>query len=450
MMTHTLKGTWRLLALTPLLVFLGRGLGPRTIASGLLYVFGWLMLRVALARDPNGQALKSFGQSTVARVLGVGVLLLFQVVGLAVSGEVALDLLLVLAAGFFLLWAVCRTGEALTKAVENFLTLTAAVALFLIVGEIFFRLPLMVARTGGNTPGIERWAQKHYDYLWKGHPLDVRSLHLDKAKPAGAFRVLTLGDSRTWGDKIPRTQNVWPFVLERLLQRQDRPLQVVNLAVCGFTTVNEAEMLEREGWSYKPDLIILQFYINDTLPSGPNFSRKGEEWHFRTRPLLPVLHPTLDGHSYFYSYLNARFGLWQVKRFYPDGYAPLFADNFAGWQACKDAIRRMAEQAQQRNVPMMMVLFPAFEPSSKMDDASYPHVGIYRKVKAAAEGMGLPVLDVRPAYARFGRIGRTWWALPCDPHPNVEAHRIIAQTIDEKLKALGWIPSVSAGKTTPQ
>jgi lysophospholipase L1-like esterase len=435
MLTRTLKVFWAGMALTPLLVFLYHGTGIRLIAAGFLYVFGGALLWIALARDPHAEGLRVFGQSAQARWAGAGVLLLFQV-GIMVNGRAMLIVSLLCAVGFFAVWAWCRTAEALTKTVENLLLMSASLGFMLVLGEVVFRLPPIVARTGGNTPGMERWEQKNYELGAIGGRF--RSQHLSTKKPAGVFRFLTLGDSYTWGDKIPRIQDTWPHVLERLLNKKDRPVQVINLGLCGFTTVNEAEVLERKGWSFNPDLVILEFTLNDTLPSGPNYEHVGEEWYFRTLPLLPFMHRTLDRCSYFYSFLNSRFQSIQIERRYSDGVAPLFADNFDGWKACQNAIRNMAQQARKRNVPMLGVVFPYFV--SNISEPSYPYLELHRKVKSAMEKAGVPVLDLQPVYAGFGRDGRSWHALPCDAHPNVEAHSIAADAIAKKLEELRFLP----------
>ena len=55
------------------------------------------------------------------------------------------------------------------------------------------------------------------------------------------FKIVTLGDSFTWGDGIWAEADVWPNRLEAILtERAAQPVGVVNLAVRGFTTVASA------------------------------------------------------------------------------------------------------------------------------------------------------------------------------------------------------------------
>jgi hypothetical protein len=68
-----------------------------------------------------------------------------------------------------------------------------------------------------------------------------------------------------------------------------------------------------------------------------------------------------------------------------------------------------------------------------MDEAAYPYLQIHQKVAAAAREAGLSVLDLRPVYARYGRSGRSWWALPCDAHPSGEGHKVAGEAIVKKI-----------------
>jgi len=60
------------------------------------------------------------------------------------------------------------------------------------------------------------------------------------------------------------------------------------MAQRGYTLANEAELLRRLGWQFSPDLVVVQFYINDALPSGPNLQRVDSRWLIPRRSLLPT------------------------------------------------------------------------------------------------------------------------------------------------------------------
>jgi hypothetical protein len=55
---------WVLMILATELTLIQRGAGTRFVAAGVLYVAGWLLLRIALVRDPNATELLNFSKET--------------------------------------------------------------------------------------------------------------------------------------------------------------------------------------------------------------------------------------------------------------------------------------------------------------------------------------------------------------------------------------------------
>ncbi len=427
---------WVLFAASPLWRWATNELELQTWVCGFFYLLGWLALWFAFSHDPNTEKLKSFGRSIVGRVAFGLVVVMLLAIGIAVSIHAALDTCLVVAAAFGVLWAGCRSAEGMGRAVGRMLLMGVSIGLVLFSAEIAFRLPVVVQRTGGMGPDPKRWASEIYDRLWERNPLKLRSLHLDRPKPPGVFRIAALGDSFTWGLFIARTEDTWPYVAERCLRKDDARVEVLNLGYCGFTTVNEAERLERLGWSLEPDFVVLQFTLNDPLPSGPDYRNVDEGHVFRLWPSVPIMGRWISPHSYFYRYAEAKYQSWQMHFRYSRGIAPLYDDEFSGWRDCKAAMADMAQSCKRRNVPMLVVVFPYFTPG-KLDMNSYPYVEVHRKIEAAAAAAGLPVVDLLPLYAGYGRDGRSWWTFPCERHPSVEAHRIAGEAVAQKLRDMG-------------
>lgn len=149
-----------------------------------------------------------------------------------------------------------------------------SVAATLLVLEMVFRTPLVTQFTGGDSPGLIAFQAK-YDRLWNRHPLRFRTPYLPFPKTESEFRIVVVGDSFTWGDKIADSRNLWTSVLERRLNERSgghRRCQVINLARCGYTTVAERHVLFEVGYAYAPDLVIVQFHPNDALPTNANFT----------------------------------------------------------------------------------------------------------------------------------------------------------------------------------
>ena len=91
-----------------------------------------------------------------------------------------------------------------------------------------------------------------------------RDYEFQTEKPPGIKRIVVLGDSTSAGNGIPDVTKVYAKVLERMLNDSGTgQYQVYNLAVGGYHTYQEAEMLRVRGIQYKPDLVLVGFCLND-------------------------------------------------------------------------------------------------------------------------------------------------------------------------------------------
>lgn len=77
-------------------------------------------------------------------------------------------------------------------------------------------------------------------------------------KDKNTFRIITLGDSFTYGLYVD-TKNNWPEQLEDMLHtmcKNDKKYEVINLAVSNYDIQYSLERLKQRGVKYNPDLVI--------------------------------------------------------------------------------------------------------------------------------------------------------------------------------------------------
>jgi lysophospholipase L1-like esterase len=298
------------------------------------------------------------------------------------------------------------------------------------------------ARTWGSPAELASW-ETRYDELARlsGTPsanmFGFRSAYEQVEKPRGTFRVLVLGDSYTWGDKIAHTDSTWPAQLESLLREQygGRRVEVVNAAMRGYTTFNEVEVLNRIGWQFQPDLVVLQWFRNDAFPSWPGLGRAGAAI-LGTPHILPVrLRSGALGRSALLAFLEHQLRAIVLS---PD-YGSLYEDGARGWIQMQSSFADLGRAAEQASVPALVVLAPALHPG-QWDATSHPDRQIHQKVRTAAEDSRLHVLDLTSAFADAGLPGVHWWATPYDSHPGVEAHRLIAERVFAYIVEHGLLP----------
>ena len=99
----------------------------------------------------------------------------------------------------------------------------------------------------------------------------------------GTLRIAVVGDSLTFGWSVAE-ENTFPRQLEAALVRTpgSGPVEVLNLGVSGYNAYTEAALFADVGPRYRPDVVLVQFCVND-------FNEPTEHFDYATRAQLPPL-----------------------------------------------------------------------------------------------------------------------------------------------------------------
>jgi len=98
------------------------------------------------------------------------------------------------------------------------------------------------------------------------------------AEKGDAYRIITLGESTTFGITLGKDDRPWPELLEELIRqriRSTRPVEVINAGVFGYTLDDNVHRFTSDILPLKPDLVISYHGINgfstlyDALPPKP-------------------------------------------------------------------------------------------------------------------------------------------------------------------------------------
>jgi hypothetical protein len=308
-----------------------------------------------------------------------------------------------------------------TRRGEIALAIASAVS-FLVIGEVAARL------LGAGNPRASGYAPVNTRRRGMS-PTNARGYRDNEhpaAKPPGVRRLLSLGDSFAWGAGI-EFEDAYPQRLERGLSRRRRePWRVVNLALPGMNTVDEASQLVQEGFAYQPDLVLVGYVLNDSEDSEAAEARRARDW---AEERQEKREPRFLDRSILYRVVAGRLWATVENRRRIAGYKSMYAADAPGWVAAQKALRLMGGLCRERGVPLVVVIFPLF---GQPLDASYPFADIHARVSDAASSAGAKVVDLLPFYR-----GLRWDLLVVDgaedEHPNEIAHRIAAGAI---LKAL--------------
>jgi hypothetical protein len=187
---------------------------------------------------------------------------------------------------------------------------------------LFFGLAELLARTKYTPKGTDyEWIfeydkdkvyqlKKRYVGSFAGHEVVTnshghRDSEIPTGKPEDTIRILTIGDSVTFGHGVSG-DDTYTECLERMLNHTGNAYRfdVINTAVPGNSPFQEYHDLKR-GIELDPDIVIIQFTLNDVVEPYRVFKRyggKGKDYHLVED--IPHYDHVLSQNSAFYLFLK--------------------------------------------------------------------------------------------------------------------------------------------------
>jgi lysophospholipase L1-like esterase len=261
--------------------------------------------------------------------------------------------------------------------------------------------------------------------------LGIRNAEVDPRKTPGTTRLIVLGDSVS-----APVDGYVSIVRDRLRARAE----VINAGVPGYTTYQERRLLERYLLRLEPDLVILQYCLNDNHKFLHRFD--AEERMLFTEEARRVLAPASGGgfawlahHSYLALRLRlALLGLQSRRGAYPWDDQPDVAVAWQEetWKPFEQHLTAMREEISS-NGGRLMVLIAPYRPQYNPDLLARDRAYVLKPQKlmesiCAAEGV--PLLDLYPVLGRHG--GPTLFI--DNYHFNPAGHRLVAASLLEFLQ----------------
>jgi lysophospholipase L1-like esterase len=258
--------------------------------------------------------------------------------------------------------------------------------------------------------------------LLMGVPVSINSHGLrdreySQAKPPDVYRIVVLGDSTTFGWGVPLEQTVAKILEDQLNKAQVpgyRHFEVLNAGTGNYNTVQEVTHYLTYERAFSPDLLILQYFINDAEPIP------------KERKLA------LLGRSYLLAFTISRIdAIMRFTGVRPDWkqyYASLYEDGQPGLEAAKQALGKLASSTDKDGVRLLVTILPELHEINK----GYPFVAQHQKIRDLLVANHVPVIELIDALRGHGPES-SLFVTPADAHPNGKANALIVRQI------LPWI-----------
>lgn len=241
----------------------------------------------------------------------------------------------------------------------------------------------------------------------------LRNPEVGYERTPGTKRVLMLGDSLTFGWGVDEADTPSRLLERNLNAAGNGKFEVINTGVGNYNSSMQVAYYLNEGYKYNPDLVILNYFINDAEPTPRRKS-----------------HPML-GWSYVYVYLLGRLDVLSREELgsanWKDYYSGLYQEDQPGWKVTQERISALASELKKNGIPLLIVNYPELHELKE-----YPFSDVTAKIQRIAEGAEVSFLDLTPSV--LGKDERSLWVSDTDAHPNAIANEAFSAAISEHVQ----------------
>ena len=261
---------------------------------------------------------------------------------------------------------------------------------------------------------------------WKNHywqpvnSLGYRDREWAAEDVEGKLKIMVVGDSLAAGLGIENYEDRFSNKLNELLGDE---VIVFNVASSGWHTGREIEAIIN--YPYKPDILILAYFINDIEGSAFSQGVKRRELDIYRSP--PLLRPLIEN-SYAFNFLYwriVRFGLQEGQAGYWQWLSEIF-DTPEIWWVHQQELQTIYEGVQAEGISLIVVVFPNITTLEESQKITRPVLDFF-------ESRGVATLDVTTLIADTDP--KELMASPVDGHPNEIVHGVVAEQLYQMIRA---------------
>jgi lysophospholipase L1-like esterase len=305
--------------------------------------------------------------------------------------------------------------------------------------------PVLPHRPMPGSVAEGRSVTDEFDFRYVHNALGLRGPEVAVPKPTGAYRILVLGDSFTYGAGVD-VEDTFAAVLERQLAARGpgHPrVEVVNAGIPRFFPEAQRLFLEHYGLPLEPDLVVVGFVANDVidthvglegievLPDGRLVSSYGAR-------LLATLGPgllALYEHWHTFRIPMRRWLQARIDDERPTRPSDVLRDGGYHEEDGREVERQyeaMVSLCREHGDEFVLVYLPQRAPWDEA--AGYPA----RRLAAFSERAGVLFVDPLPAMRVHEAPETLHW--PLDGHPTAAGHAMVAEVLRRALEDGDHIP----------
>jgi hypothetical protein len=326
------------------------------------------------------------------------------------------------------------------------------VALTLVLGELAMRT--LGAATGSSlvlraaVDGYRLTPGQDYGAGLRGNQLGYPGPDFQVAKRPGVRRIAALGDSFAVGTAVPFADN-YLTLLERILPGSE----VYNFGVAGAGPREYLHILQRDVWTYQPDLVLVSIFvgndITEQLATPRHFDPRQHALYLAFQRSWCLLEHRTQGLT-----ATCPDNRCKTAGLSPERFREVEARRLAvcvspsssalekKWRQALEYLQQIIADARRNGVPLAVVLIPdEFQVNPHVlapaiEDAGFPRPSVVlnlpqQRLSTFFRERGVPCLDLLPTFE-----GESGTYVPYDTHWSVAGNRLAADALKTWLHDL--------------
>ena len=252
--------------------------------------------------------------------------------------------------------------------------------------------------------------------------------------PNEMFRVVVLGDSVTEGYGV-ELKETFSSVLQADFNDKNQKVEIITIAQGGLNTPQEIHLLEKTGLTFKPDLVVVNFVLNDSDFFSKyrvvDCDRGHPDCEIKLLNLFNLQIKINPEIKYFlrtfalFNFINERMQNLLGSTFGSENQVLDYFKSIWSKESNRNKVvngfGQLASLQEQHHFKVLVLIWPIVT-----DYSNYSYKHIHDWVEETAKDYDLPIIDLLPHFSKYPYKQLQVMSLD-HVHPNSLGHKIAAE-----------------------